>query len=136
MINYANDWKRYVSFKEMKYDDFISLIAQRITDAECLQKVDGALGALIYERGSRCTFQTTGNQYIENLPVLEEYKKILDNIKGINQIVLMGEMVAMKGKDILPFNQSISVIKTPTKGNNANLIHHYLYMCFNMVIKF
>lgn len=130
MTNYSIDWKKYVSFKEMKYDDFISLIAQRITDAECLQKVDGALGAMIYERGSKCKFQTTGNQFLENLPVLEEYQNILDNIKSINSVVLMGEMVAKRSGSILPFNQTISIVKTPTKGNNATLIHHYLYDLF------
>lgn len=96
MTNYCNEWKRYVSFKEIKYEDFISTIAPIITDAECLQKVDGILGALIYERDNFCKLQTTSGQYIEDIPIVNEYKNILDNIKGINQIVLMGELVGKK----------------------------------------
>lgn len=132
MINYPIEWKKYVNFQEIKYDAFISNISDNISSAVVSQKVDGILGALIYERDNRCIFQTTGNQFIKDIPVLDEYKNFLDKKNNINQIVIMGDLVGQLNGNIIKFNDSLSIVKTPKKGENANKIHHYIYDIFSI----
>lgn len=128
-MNYSLDWKSYVNFKELKFDEFIT-ISDIISSGFCSQKVDGILGALVYKRGQSTYFQTTGNQFITNIPVISEYERYLNSLKNIDSIVIIGDLVAKKGKTIFPFNQTVSIVKTPNKGNNKNLICHYLYDIF------
>jgi len=127
MKNYALEWKKYVNFKDVSYSDFMSKF-YNLKDAYYMEKIDGMLGALVYIRDKDIFFQTTtGAEIRDDLPVLKEYKFILDRISSIGKAVFLGEIVAVKHNTILPFNQSQSIIKTSYITENKMLIHHYLY---------
>lgn len=126
MRNYAKEWKDYVRFKESKYNDFIE-DHSNIT-GYYLEKIDGMLAMLIYERGKQCIFQTTTGSYISDLPVIGEYYKILNENKKINQIVIAGELISMLNGKMLGWGQSQSIIKTAYYiENNKDLVNHYMY---------
>jgi len=92
-----------------------------------MEKIDGNLGSLIYKKGHDPFFQTSTGNLITNLPVLEEYKKILDSIKGINSIIIVGDLVGMKKGIILPFEETQSIVRTPNRESSKPYIHHYIY---------
>ncbi len=126
MKNYSLEWKKYVNFKEISYNDFLVKFHE-IKDAYYLEKIDGMLGALIYIKDKDIFFQTTTGATIRDLPVLNEYKYFLDKNKSINEAIFLGELVAIKYNTILPFNQSQSVLKTSYIPENKLIIHHYWY---------
>jgi len=45
MINYTKKWKKRVNFKQISYNDFVSL---DVENAIFSRKVDGMLGAFVY----------------------------------------------------------------------------------------
>ena len=57
MKNYSLEWKKYVNFKEISYNDFLVKFHE-IKDAYYLEKIDGMLGALIYIKDKDIFFQT------------------------------------------------------------------------------
>ncbi len=130
MKNYALDWKHYVNFKEISYNDFL-LKFHDLKNSKYIyymEKIDGMLGALVYIRNNDIFFQTTtGAKIKDDLPVLNEYKYFLSKNKDIKEAIFLGELVAVKHNTILPFNQSQSIIKTSYIQENKPLIHHYLY---------
>lgn len=129
MKNYALEWKKYVNFKELSYDNFISQNIN-ISNAFYLEKIDSMLGMLIYEKGKLPYFQTTTGAIISDLPCLDEYYKILNKEKDINFLVLAGEISVIKNGKLLEWGPSQSIIKTSYIEDNKNLIHHYVYDIF------
>lgn len=123
-MNYANEWKKQINFQLIKYDDFVAKY-HKLTNTYFLQKIDGQLGALVFERGREPFFQSTTGAIIRDLPVIEEYKEMVEGDISIS--VLIGELVGMKGNKILPFNQTESIVKRNYIEVNKSLIHHYLY---------
>ena len=121
MKNYALDWKVKSKFSQVPYEDFI--IDHRGVRGEFIEKVDGMLGALVYD-GKDAFFQTTTGKEMRDLPVISEYMGIFRKFKVKNAIVL-GELVAKKNGTILPFNATQSVVKTSYKENNKALVYHY-----------
>ena len=126
MKNFALEWKDYIKLKEIPYKDFASTLFSH-GRAYCLEKVDGMLGALVYIRNQEIYFQTTTGGIISDIPVLQEYKLYIDKLNGIDHLVLIGELVAMKNLMILPFNEIMSIVKTPHISNHASLINHFLF---------
>lgn len=124
ITNYAQEWKKKVNFKEIPYNEFIEKFND-IHDSFYIQKIDGMLGMLIYEKDKECVFQTTTGFLIRDLPVLSEYK---DHLKffNINKIVIAGELIAKKGNTLLPWGESQSILKTLSKSDN-DLVCHYCY---------
>lgn len=120
MKNYALEWKKNINLKQIAYNDFISLPDK---SGLYFEKVDGMLGFLVYDN-SNLFFQTTTGKTIENIPALLEYKTLFNKL-GINEAKIAGELAARKANTLLPFNLTTSIVKTPTKGNNADLIFHY-----------
>lgn len=129
MKNYATEWKKYVNFKELSYNDFI-IENSNISNAFYLEKIDSMLGMLIYEKGKIPTFQTTTGAIISDLPCLDEYFKILSNNKDIKFLVLAGEICVIKNNKLLEWGPAQSIIKTSYIESNKNLIHHYVYDIF------
>ena len=74
MINYAKEWKNIVNFKEMTYDEFVTIFQNK--KGYFSRKVDGMLAPFIYNDDIKA-FQTTTGQLIENVPVIGEYTSIL-----------------------------------------------------------
>jgi ATP-dependent DNA ligase len=123
MINFSTTWKKRVNLKEISYDDFVT---QPISKAFFLEKVDGILGVLVYKENEYIFFQSTTAKEIIDLPVLEEYEKIFKK-KGIYEAKIVGELVAKKGTNVLPFNTTQSVVKRFSEIANKKLIFHYPY---------
>ena len=130
MINYAAEWKRSVNFKQVEYNDFISKFI-KVSDSYFLEKIDGMLGAYTYVDGFG-SFTTVNDIKITNLPLLDEYKLILQRKASLNHAVLIGELVAIKNNTILPFNDIMSVVKTSYHESNKPLVHHYIYDAFTI----
>jgi ATP-dependent DNA ligase len=127
MMNYALEWKKSINLKDIKVEEFIS--KYHSIHAYYQEKIDGMLGSLVYIKNEELYFQTTTGQIIKDLPVLEEYKKILNSI-GVKNCVLIGELVGVRNGKVLRFNESMSIVKTFRLERNKNLIHHFLYDIF------
>lgn len=130
MENYCIAWKKRVNFKEDTYDEFIK-DNPNFQNAFYLQKIDGMLGILIYEKGKECFFQTTTGAEIRNLPVLEDYKNSLSRFNNIQSIKIVGELIAKKGNNLLPWGESQSILKTLSR-SNTDLVHHYCYDIYEL----
>jgi len=130
MINFAADWKKSVNFKQVEYNDFISKF-EKVPDSYFLEKIDGVLGAFTYA-GGFAAFTTVNDIKITGLPVVDEYRTILERYNDFKHIVLIGELVAVKNNIILPFPELISVVKTSRLDRNKSLIHHYIYDVFSI----
>jgi ATP-dependent DNA ligase len=126
-MNYALEWKKFVNFKELKFENFIAEFHS--SHAFYLEKLDGMLGALVFNKGNDPYFQTTTGKEIKDLPLLEEYKSVLNSL-GIKSCVLIGELVGVRNGKELRFNESMSIIKTSRLEKNKTLIHHFLYDVF------
>lgn len=125
MTNYTAEWRDLVKFKEIKYDEFVTTFES--TKAIFSRKVDGMLGAFIYNNELQA-FQTTTGQLLQNIPVIGEYTSIIKNSnQNINNSVFMGELVCQVNNIIMPFNKTVSVVKTPNVDEHDLLIHHYIY---------
>jgi ATP-dependent DNA ligase len=130
MQNYSSTWKKQANFKQVSYDDFVTEY-DNITNEHIMEKVDGMLGAFVYREGKEAFFQTTRGHIIDNIPAINEYGVRLKNL-GIKNIVIMGELVAIKGGTILPFNETMSIVKTFHRPANKDLIHHYPFDIFEV----
>ena len=125
MINHALIWKKTINLRQISYEDFISEF-YNLSNTLYMEKIDGLLGALIYKENKKPFFQLTGGMMISDLPVLYEYATHLKRI-GVKEAILIGELVAQKFNTILPFNQSMSVVKTAYRRSEyKDLVHHYL----------
>lgn len=130
MKNYCIDWKKRVNFNEMTHSNFIEDYSN-ISNSFYIQKIDGMLCMLIYEKDKECFFQTTTGAIIKDIPVLKEYKESLSRFDNIKSIKIAGELVARKGNRILDWGDSQSIIKTYTR-SNTNLIFHYCYDIYEL----
>jgi len=121
MINYTEKWKQRVNFKQISYNDFVSL---DVKNAIFSRKVDGMLGAFVYQHGKESFFQTTKGRTITDLPAITEYEVMLRRLK-IKSAVIIGELVAQRADQILPFNLTQSIVKKSYKPEYKDLVHHY-----------
>ena len=122
-------WKKDMNLKSISKEDFPSSWIKKYW---FLEKIDGELNCLIYERNKDTVFLTRSDMMRMDLLVLEEYKNILDN-SDITSIVIMGEGTAIKNGQILPFNNIQSILKTAYKNSeNNNMYHHHPYDIFSI----
>lgn len=129
MPNFAAEWKRSVNLKQIEYNDFISKFGN-VSDSYFLEKIDGILGALTYVNGF-ASLATVNDIKISNIPLIGEYISILQRSADLNNVILIGELVAVKGNTILSFPELVSVVKTSRLDVNKPLIHHYIYDIFS-----
>jgi len=122
MINYAYEWKKKTKLIQYSYDDFVTDFPSE-SNVIYMEKVDGMLGMFIYD-GNSGFFQTSWGGIINEIPLVDEYMKILQDL-GIKEAKIPGELVAKKNKEILPFNETMSIVKTYHKPENKDLIYHY-----------
>ena len=122
MINYAYEWKKNTKLIQYSYDDFVTDFPSQ-SNTIYIQKVDGMLGMFIYD-GRSGFFQTSGGNIINEIPLVDEYMKVLKDL-GIKEAKIAGELVAKKNNEILPFNETMSIVKTYHKPQNKDLIYHY-----------
>lgn len=130
MKNYAKDWKKEVRLKQISYNDFVSM---KTTSGIFTPKIDGLLGAYIYQKGAESRLQTSGGHDITQVSLIKEYDLLFRDL-GINQAIIMGELAATKAGRVLPFNVSQSVVKTWYNQATQDLIFHYpidIYMLDN-----
>ena len=130
MANYAAEWKKLVNFKQLDYNSFISKF-ENVSDSYFMEKIDGFLGALTYVNGF-ASFTTVNDIKISDLPVIEEYRSILQRRADLSHVVLIGELVAVRGNIILPFSDTQSIVKTSYLDKNKPLVHHYVYDIFSI----
>ncbi len=125
--NWATDWKKGINFKQLNYDEFVSLYLD-MPNSIMMEKVDGNLGILYYnEKEENLFFQSTGARETRDLPVLEEYRQKFKSM-GIKSCKIAGELVGIKNGTILPLNKTQSVVKTAYKiPAYRNLVHHFLF---------
>lgn len=121
MKNYSALWKKEINLRQISYKEFIDV---SFSKAFFIEKVDGMLGTLIYEEGTGTFFQTTGGTIINDIPAMYEYE-VLFRKSGVKDAKIPGELVAQIGGKILPFNESVSVIKRHYIPKNKELIFHY-----------
>ncbi|MHA1231966.1 MAG: ATP-dependent DNA ligase [Candidatus Helarchaeota archaeon] len=125
MKNYAKIWKKETNFKEISYNDFISKYHD-ISNAYFIQKVDGILGAFIFDP-KESSMYTVNKIEIKNIPVINELHNKLKS-KGINSAIILGDLVAVKNNKILMFNDTVSIVKTSYKDENkAKLVQYFIY---------
>lgn len=129
MENYANLWKDEVNFSQIPYDDFVTDFYD-VTNIAFMEKVDGFLGMVIFDKG-RIFIQTTSGKKIEDLPILAEYQALFKKL-GIKEAMIAGELVARKGGVILPFNIIQSVVKKSYVPANKDIIFHYAYDVYSL----
>lgn len=124
MKNYAEFWKKTSRFKEIPYHTFINNYGNS-KDIWFSQKVDGILAALVYKKDEDCYLITVNGIITRNIPLVEEYKNILQEY---DSAIIIGDLVAIKGKKILPFNQIVGIVRTAYKNKNySKMVHHYIY---------
>lgn len=127
-LSYTRDWRDTVHFVEMSYNDFVSFLMSSKEKFYFSQKVDGELNALVYEKDKTPFFITkSGVIHDRDYPVLKEYRDILDKTK-IENIVIIGELVALEGKRQFPFNRSQSIVQT----GDVNLVHHFVFDMYEL----
>jgi|WetSurSiteA1Bulk_404760.scaffolds.fasta_scaffold01663_12 ATP-dependent DNA ligase len=129
MENFALKWKNEVNFNQVTYEDFVTLFDD-IKNIMFLEKIDGMLGMLIYNKKD-IFFQTTTGREIRDLPVLSEYKALFSNI-GLDEAIIAGELVGQKNGVIFPFPMTQSVVKTSYAEKNKDLIYHYPYDIYSL----
>jgi ATP-dependent DNA ligase len=123
MKNYAAIWKKESDFIQMPYEDFVTEFPNP-PNLFMLEKLDGMLGAFIYNEGKKSFFQTTRGHEIYDVPVINEYEILLRQ-RGVRNAIITGELVAKVRGKILPFNETMSIVKTSYRPQNKDLIHHY-----------
>lgn len=122
-------WKKELNLMSISKEDFPIDWVKRYY---FLEKIDGELNCLIYEKNKDTVFLTRSDMLRSDLFVLEEYKNILDKI-NIDSMVIMGEGTAIKNGIILPFNRIQSILKTAYKNSeNDNMYHHHPYDIFSI----
>jgi len=120
MQNYAKEWKKKSNFRQISYNDFVTIPDD---NGIYIAKVDGMLGLLVFEN-NKILFQTTTGHSIENIPAADDYKALFNKLK-IKQAMIAGELVAQRSGAILSFNDTQSIVKTSYKPENGNLVFHY-----------
>jgi ATP-dependent DNA ligase len=121
MKNYAEQWKKDIGLRQISYNDFVSL---QFSGGYFIQKVDGMLGVLVYEAGSKPFFQTTRAREIVDIPAINEYETLFKK-NGIESAKIPGELIAKVSGRLLPFNKTQSVVKRFAEPQNKDLIYHY-----------
>jgi ATP-dependent DNA ligase len=134
MTNYARLWKDKLGFKEFTINEFIDKFETKKEHYIFEEKIDGQLAAFIYKEGEKSYLLSINNKKIEDIELIYEFEKLIKNnkFKPIKEIVIIGDLTAIVNNKILPFNQSQSIVKTPHKGNNSELIHHFVYDIFSI----
>lgn len=123
-------WLDEINLYSIDYKDFP---IEKQNNYYFLEKLNGELDAVIYKRDLACYIITRNDVIRKDLYVLDEYKKILDKHKGIDEIIIMGEGIAVKEGKILPFNQSQSILKTAYKNKeNNSMYYHYPFDIFSI----
>ena len=124
MSNYTTEWRDLIKLKDLKYDEFITKFNAK--KAIFSRKVDGMLGAFVFS--DKFTGFQTSKGTVENIPVIGEYTSIMKNSgQELKNSVFMGELVCQVNNLIMPFNRTVSVVKTPNLNDHSLLIHHYIY---------
>jgi len=127
-LSFCRDWRDTVRFIEMSYNDFVSFLMSSKEKFYFSQKVDGELNALVYEKDKTPYFITkSGVIHDRDYPVLREYREILDKTK-IENIVIIGELVALDKNRQYPFARSQSVIQT----GDTSLVHHFVFDIYEL----
>ena len=121
MINYSEQWKKNINLHQISYDDFVSIF---FTSGIFMEKLDGMLGTLVYSKGNQTFFQTTTAKQIIDIPVIQEYEKIFESL-NITEVKIPGELVGIKDGNILPFNDTQSIVKRFREEQNKDLIYHF-----------
>jgi ATP-dependent DNA ligase len=130
MNNPAREWLEKLNLKSISYNDFP---IERERDYYFLQKIDGEHNTLVYERGKSCYFITKGGKIKTGLYVLSMYQQALDKRKDIQSIIIPGELVGFYKGRILPFNQSIHVIRNSKNSLSLNkMTYHFAYDIYKL----
>jgi len=119
----ASIWIKNVNLVPIEYDNFPLQEEKKFIFTE---KVNGILSVLLYYKiRNKPQFVTKIGTIYENLFVLDEYNRILQQEPYIKSIIIAGESVAYDNGKILPFNITQSVIKTSYKSIKNNSLHHH-----------
>ncbi|MFW6002459.1 MAG: RNA ligase family protein [archaeon] len=127
MIIYPKLWKETLKLKSISYNEFLTKYPKVQTWFQ--EKIDGEVNALIYHKDHDIYLQSTTGKEKRDLPVVYQCKEILDNL-NVKHVILIGELVAIKNNEILPFNQSESIVKRHYLPSNKDLIHLFLIDVF------
>lgn len=135
MKNYAKEWKKEIRLKQISYNDFVTM---KTTSGIFTPKIDGLLGAFIYQKGAESRLQTSGGHDITQVSVINEYDVLFRDL-GVKQAIIIGELAATKAGRVLPFNVSQSVVRTWYNQATQDLIFHYpvdVYMLDNKKVNY
>lgn len=128
-LQYAIEWRRSLKFIDMSYSDFIDFLLNSKKKMYFSEKIDGMLSTMVFEKNKDPFFLTkSGDVYRRDYPVLREYKKILDDIKNIDSIVIAGELKALHNGIQYPFNQSQSIVQT----GDINKVKHFAFDIYKL----
>ena len=122
MQNPARYWKDQVVFKQVDLSEFPLELRSRCF---YLEKIDGELNAVQFN-GRESNLITVEGTIKKDLPLLDEYTSRLSKV--YKECELVGEVVAIKNGKILPFNKSMSIIKTAYRvPAYRELVHQFVF---------
>lgn len=130
MKNYAAIWKKEANFLQFPYEEFVTEFPNA-NSLLMMEKVDGMLGALVYQKGKKTFVQTTRAHEIVEVPAINEIEIMLEK-NNIDKAIIVGELVAKVRGVILPFNETMSVVKTFHRPQNKDLIHYYPFDIYDL----
>ena len=129
-FNPCDDWTKKLNLQSVNKGDFPK---DQLSKYYLSEKIDGELNAVLYKRDKYCYLVTRNGKIREDLYMLDEYRRILDAEESIDEIIIMGEGAATRDGNILPFNESESILKTAYRNkSNDKLYHHYPFDIFSM----
>lgn len=126
LIKKVRQWKKDQAIESLSLDEMLKKAKGLKSISE--QKVDGQTGIMeLTDQGIR--FGTLGGVIYWELPVLDEIKKIIENL-GIHQALIVGELAGYENGRILHFNETESIIKNPQ--GDKNKIHWFPYQILEL----
>jgi len=110
LVKRIQKWKKDQGIISLTLDELKDKIKGK--DAIIEQKVDGQSELVNYRAGEEPQFASLGGVLMWDLPVLDEIKGILAGRK-IRSAQMVGELAGYENGKIIPFNETMSLIKNP-----------------------
>jgi ATP-dependent DNA ligase len=126
LIKKVQRWKKDQAIISLTLEEMLKTAKGKETLSE--QKVDGQTGIMEYSDGE-IRFGTLGGVIYWQLPVLDEIKKILEEL-GLHQAIIVGELAGYENGKILHFNETESIIKNPNADKTR--IHWFPYQILEL----
>jgi len=126
LVKRIRKWKHDQGIISLTLDE----LKEKVKDQQVIteQKVDGQ-SELVDFNGQEGTFASLGGVLMWDLPVLDDIKRVLKS-KGIKSAQMVGELAGYAGGKIIPFNETMSLIKNPKADKTK--VHWFPYQILEL----